>query len=48
MPAKVVKDLAGIDSWETLKHYEDDADQEIIEMHLNTAHNNITLMRKAQ
>lgn len=48
MPAKVVKDLAGIDSWETLKHYEDEADQEIIEMHLNTAFNNMTLMRKAQ
>ena len=48
MPAKIVKDLAGIDSWETLKHYEDDADEDIILMHMNSVQDNITLMRKAQ
>lgn len=36
MAPKLVKDLAGIESWETLKHYEGQADGDVIERGLNS------------
>jgi integrase len=47
MPPKMVKDLAGINSWDTLKHYEGDAETENIERYLTEMQDQI-LMRKAQ
>lgn len=48
MPPKVVMNLTGIESYETLKHYDSDSDHSVIEGYLNTVQDNITLMRKAQ
>jgi integrase len=48
MPPKVVMNLTGIESYETLKHYDAESDHSVIEEYLNTVQDNITLMRKAQ
>jgi integrase len=45
MPPKLVKDLAGIDSYETLKHYEGESEDATIEKYLNEMQSK-TLMKK--
>jgi hypothetical protein len=47
MPHKIVKDLAGIDSYETLKHYEGQSEDQMIEKYLNQIQDT-TLMIKVQ
>jgi hypothetical protein len=48
MEAKIVKDLAGIDSWATLKHYEGNSEQNTIEQALEKIPTMKGLMKKAQ
>lgn len=47
MPPKLVKDLAGIDSYETLKHYEGKSEDDVIENALNSIQENKPIMKKA-
>jgi len=47
MPYKIVKDLAGIESWATLKHYEGSSDPQNIEDALDKVPTNKNVMRKA-
>lgn len=44
MPPKVVKDLAGIDSYQTLKHYEGNSETEIIKSHLTAMSHQLKAM----
>jgi hypothetical protein len=48
MPPKIVKDLAGIDSYETLRHYEGQSEDHVIEKYLNDIEENKVIMKKAQ
>jgi hypothetical protein len=48
MPPKVVKDLAGIDSYETLRHYEGKTEDGVIKQALNSIQENKVIMKKAQ
>lgn len=47
MSHKIVKDLAGIESWSTLKHYEGASESDAIEQALEKVPTTNTLMRKA-
>jgi integrase len=48
MPPKLVKDLAGIESYETLKHYEGKSEKSILKESLNKIKVSEPVMRKAQ
>jgi integrase len=45
MPPKLVMDLAGIDSYETLKHYEGESQGDIIEQYLKSIEDNKPIMK---
>jgi integrase len=48
MPPKLVMDLAGIDSYATLKHYEGQSEDGVIEKYLESIPESKPIMRKAQ